>query len=353
MLVLNLTGLACAETGAITGTISKNLFVSKDYNFSIQKPDFCIFRFPSDTTSIVEIFAEKLPDESLSHPFSFVIGVRYAGITGLSALLDRVDTMYKRSLRDLEILPRENVCINNLKGVVIQYLFSKEIEKNKSVRFWMKQISLPYQDMLYVFTSGGKVANRSKVNALAHQIKSSFKILDTKENIKLSKYYYLKGIYYAGEMRDCKKAVTMFSKASALDPSDNEARLELATSAVFIGALDVAIENYKKIVGQKVDQKRVLNGLAYCYDKLKKKSLAIKTEEKIIELYPDAFNAYRSLAVYAYRDKEYDKAILYMQKSLKINPSQETLKVLLHISIQRKNQMDSETDSGDTTLINK
>ena len=123
------------------------------------------------------------------------------------------------------------------------------------------------------------------------------------------------------------KAIKNFKKAIEIDPRFYLSYYGLAEIYMKRGEYQRAIENFKKGLKYNPDNPLVITNLGVLYFKTGKYEKALTQYKKVLAIEPDSAKIYKNLGIlYLYGFKDNKKAIYYIEKSLKLSPTQKQAK---------------------------
>lgn len=140
------------------------------------------------------------------------------------------------------------------------------------------------------------------------------------------------GIALLGSER-YKEAVPVLKKAVKLNKRSKKAHRKLLDAYCLAGNFKAALKQLKRLQKLKVDPTIISEYKAYIYTQQQKYQLAIEEYSKIEK---DSIKKFNNLALCYLKIGEKDKAILYFEKSLQINPNQAEVKQKLEELYQKK-----------------
>lgn len=135
-----------------------------------------------------------------------------------------------------------------------------------------------------------------------------------------AKEWYEKGIELK-EKQDYENALLAFKNAISKDAKHNEAYYEAGWCCNELKKFEEAVDYLKKYEPTSNENKKIkYNELGYSYFKLRNSKAAIEQYKQILSIFPGNSNAFINLGnVYYSIDKDYDEAILYYEKALKVD----------------------------------
>lgn len=134
------------------------------------------------------------------------------------------------------------------------------------------------------------------------------------------------------ECNNIEASLDFYKKAHALNPSDREILIKLATitQTYYPEAIDTAIDYYNKLLEFGLDLDKIYYELGHLYLKKEDKIYAATAFKLAVEINPENPYYNNSLA-YAYVKAElYEDAIEYYQTAIKLNPDSEWTSIVCH-----------------------
>ena len=134
-----------------------------------------------------------------------------------------------------------------------------------------------------------------------------------------SDFLYNLGYVYL-EMEENDKAIHYFSRVLEKDENDGNCYFNLGVCYRNKNDADKAIECFKRAL--EINEKDILASfyLACEYQKIGEENFAQTQYAKVLENCPDYSWAYFNLASMAFKEKNYEKSIEYLEKTLSLNP---------------------------------
>lgn len=122
-------------------------------------------------------------------------------------------------------------------------------------------------------------------------------------------------------LKQYEQAVGYYRRAIELHPNFIEARNNLGAVHIRLGAIDEAIDEFKGSIEINPYHPGLHNNLGYLYGKRNLIKQALMAYHKALELDPDNPDVHKNLGlIYYYKVKDYEKAIAFWEKYLKMNP---------------------------------
>jgi tetratricopeptide (TPR) repeat protein len=126
-----------------------------------------------------------------------------------------------------------------------------------------------------------------------------------------------------------RKAAVRFGQALRLQPDFLEARLGLAHAWRDEKYYASASRLYEEVLREQPNNAQALEGLGVCATNLKKAEAARAALQRALELDPDSVSALNALAEFYYSRLEYARALECWDKSLRLDPEQKDLRLLV------------------------
>jgi len=167
------------------------------------------------------------------------------------------------------------------------------------------------------------IVENSAPNNAVTQLKKAEILLPDKYYIK----FYLGSSYLS--MGEYNNALDYFKKSLTLDPVEQDLPSIYSYMGVCLKEMEKyedALESLKK--GQAVDNERtdIPNLMGFCYFKLKQHENAINAFEQVIKLNPSSAIDYANLATNHRELGNIEKAVLYYETALELDPEMEVAK---------------------------
>ncbi len=161
------------------------------------------------------------------------------------------------------------------------------------------------------------------------RIYSNFKdwetaFLNFKKGVKYSPYNF--DLYFhLGQtcdiLKQYEKSVNYYRRAIELHPNFIEARNNLGAVYIRLGAIDEAIDEFKVSIEINPYHPGLHNNLGYLYAKRNLIKQALGAYHRALELDPENPEVHKNLGLlYYYKLKDYQKAIYFWEKYLRLNP---------------------------------
>lgn len=122
-------------------------------------------------------------------------------------------------------------------------------------------------------------------------------------------------------LKEYERAVDHYRRAIELHPNFIEARNNLGAVHIRLGAIDEAIDEFKGAIEINPYHPGLHNNLGYLYGKRNLIRQALGAYHRALELDPENPEVHKNLGlIYYYKVKDYEKAIDFWEKYLKMNP---------------------------------
>lgn len=260
----------------------------------------------------------------------------------------------------ITVLCAPQVLLSQSKEMTSGKLYLKQNELDKAIHWFQEAVKIKPQNPEAHYLLGKALGQKGQYAEMAGSFETSLGLSDkfSKDINEMRKFYYAEtfngGVKYA-QVEDWLKAAESFGMASAIEPTQLDARKNLAfvylraqndsmATEVYNGILktkpdDVdaltilgdlsagkkdyagAVEYYKKVLIADSTSSRATHGLALCYDYLGQRDDALAAYEKALRARPDEKDLRFNYGRLFYIREEYEKAIDQFSQVLALDPA--------------------------------
>jgi len=157
----------------------------------------------------------------------------------------------------------------------------------------------------------------------AQQKESLDEAFRLKDRMPPREYYLIQGSYYAQSEATYPKAIEMYKKVLDIYPDDYLANHRLAyTYGTLLGELNLAIEQYSRILKSRPRDLLIYNNVAREYSGLGEKEKATETMKEFVAHNPGNDSGHWRLSLYYIMQKRFDLAMQELDQAIAIRPDE-------------------------------